>query len=115
MSAARLTGQAHQFGAGPHRTRIELRLPHRVVAVLFAPESGLTSDIALSPLSAKRRHMQRSKGRVTRSPRRRARAACRETSVRAAALRTGARCRSSPDHQAIFTQTGVPAGPVVSV
>jgi hypothetical protein len=32
-----------------------------------------------------------------------------------AAPRIGARCRSPPDHQAIFTQTGVPAGPVLSV
>jgi hypothetical protein len=32
-----------------------------------------------------------------------------------AAPRIGARYRSPPDHQAIFTQTGVPAGPVLSV
>src|SRR6201993_3071752 len=34
MSAARLTGEAHQFGAGLQRTRIELRPAHRVVDVL---------------------------------------------------------------------------------
>src|SRR5262249_11270599 len=34
MSAARLTGQAHQFGPGLQRTRIELRPAHRVVDIL---------------------------------------------------------------------------------
>src|SRR5215470_8757497 len=34
MSAARLAGEAHQFGAGLQRTRIELGPAHRVVDVL---------------------------------------------------------------------------------
>src|SRR5262245_32167173 len=34
MSAARLTGEAHQFGASLQRTRIELHPAHRVVDVL---------------------------------------------------------------------------------
>src|SRR5215510_9275468 len=35
MSAARLAGEAHQFGAGLQRTRIELGPAHRVVDVLY--------------------------------------------------------------------------------